>query len=252
MARLDASQFKSLLDSAHQIAILLPKTPKFDAVAAALGLKLSLEQAGKPAQVICPDSMTVGFHRLVGADTVTTSAGSKNLVITFPGQTENVDKVSYNVENGVLQLVITPKNGAVGLDARKLQFVSGGSNVDLVIIIGIGESGFPDAKQFHLDGDNLSELVTLLLYELHMPINPDAASNLMQGIEAASHNFTSHVVTADTFEAAAQLLRQGARRAGNVAGAAEYPDGAIPADIPPANPDPDWFEPKIYRGTTVS
>ncbi len=250
MARLDSTLFQSLLDSARQIAISLPKNPKFDAVAAALALKLSLDQSGKPASVVCPDPMTVEFHRLVGADVVATGVGSKNLVITFPGQTENVDKVSYNIENGILQLVITPKTGTTGLDPKKLQFTAGGAGADLAILI--GGADFPDAKQFRLDGDNLSEAVTLLLTELRLPINPDAASNLLQGLEVASNNFTSISVTADTFEAAANLLRHGARRASNLATAEEFPAGSIPAEAPPADPEPDWYEPKIYRGTSTS
>lgn len=251
MARSDSTLFKSLLDSAHQIAILLPKNPSFDAVAGALALKLTLDQLGKPSQVSCADPMTVEFHRLVGVDTITAGVGSKNLVITFPGQTENVDKVSYNVENGVLQLVITPKAGTTGLDAQKLQFTAGAASADFAILIGNTE--FPEAKTFRLGDTGVSETVALLLTDLHISFSADAASNLLQGLEVASNNFTASSVTAETFEAAAALLRHGAVRATNVATAADYPAGSIPGEAAPVvDPDPDWYEPKIYRGTSTS
>src|SRR3989344_7924440 len=116
MVRPDPTTVKPLLDSSHALALLLPQNPKLDAVSSALSLKLVLEQMGKSALVVCQDAMTVEFNRLVGIDTVTHSFGGRNLVISFPGQTEAVDKVSYAVEQGELQLVITPKSGTSGID----------------------------------------------------------------------------------------------------------------------------------------
>ena len=121
MARPDTKQFKNLLDSAHSVAILLPSHPGFDAVAAALSLKLSLDSSGKPTTVACSDPVTVEFHRLVAADSIVSNFGSKNLVITFPGQTEIVDKISYSLDDhGELNLVITPKADTPGIDYRRL------------------------------------------------------------------------------------------------------------------------------------
>ena len=136
MALVDTNQFKGLLDSAHSVAILLPKNPSYDSVAAALSLKLSLDQFGKPASVSCSDPITVEFHRLVGADTITSNFGSRNLIITFPGQTEIVDKISYHLDDrGELNLVVTPKPNTPGIDHRKLNFISGGAQADLIILL---------------------------------------------------------------------------------------------------------------------
>jgi hypothetical protein len=124
MAQLD-SNLKSLLDSARSVALLLPPTPSFDVVAASLGLKLSLEQAGKVVTLASLEPLTVEFNRLVGVNTVTQTFGKRDLVISFPGQTDLVDKVSYNVDHGELQLVVTPKAGTPGLDPSKLRFIAG-------------------------------------------------------------------------------------------------------------------------------
>ncbi len=247
MAPVDTNQFKSLLDSAHSVAILLPKNPELDAVAAALSLKLSLDQFGKPALVTCPDSMTVEFHRLVGADTVISNFGSRNLVITFPGQTEIVDKVSYHIDDrGELNLVVTPKPNTPGIDHRKLNFISGGAQADLIIPVGGAEipEVFAQSKQFSL---STSQETARLLETLKLPISNDAASNLLAGIEKSTSNFTTNV-TADTFEIAAALMRHGARRH-DVYTPPASDQQPMTNDQPP---QPDWYTPKVFSGTTVS
>ena len=250
MAKPDTNQFKGLLDSAHSVAVLLPKNPSFDAVAAALSLKLSLDQSGKPTTVACPEALTVEFHRLVGADSVSSHFGSRNLVITFPGQTEIVDKVSYNLDDkGELNLVITPKPGTPGIDYKRLNFVSGGSQADLAIVFPGAEIPeiLAQTKQFAITG---SEDVAIVLETLKLPISSDAASNLLAGVEKATSNFTQNT-TVDTFEVAAVLMRHGARRHDTVE-ASSYPPGSIPTSDAPANPSPDWYAPKVFSGTTVS
>ncbi|KKU03065.1 MAG: hypothetical protein UX99_C0013G0022 [Candidatus Amesbacteria bacterium GW2011_GWB1_47_26] len=249
MAPVDTNQFKGLLDSARSVAILLPQNPGYDAVAAALALKLSLDQFGKPASVTCADPMTVEFHRLVGADTVISNFGSRNLVITFPGQTEIVDKVSYHLDDrGELNLVITPKPNTPGLDHRKLNFISGGAQADLIILVAGAEvpEVFAQTKHFSLAG---SEEVTRLLETLKLPISNDAASNLLAGLEKSTSNFTANV-TADTFEIAAVLMRQGARRHDGFT--PEPSNSQITNNQEPTNPSPDWYTPKVFSGTTVS
>ena len=247
MAPVDTNQFKSLLDSAHSVAILLPKNPELDAVAAALSLKLSLDQFGKPALVTCPDSMTVEFHRLVGADTVISNFGSRNLVITFPGQTEIVDKVSYHIDDrGELNLVVTPKPNTPGIDHRKLEFhfrrrSSRSHNSSWRREI---PEVFAQSKQFSL---STSQETARLLETLKLPISNDAASNLLAGIEKSTSNFTTNV-TADTFEIAAALMRHGARRH-DVYTPPASDQQPMTNDQPP---QPDWYTPKVFSGTTVS
>jgi hypothetical protein len=253
----DTTKLNSFLESARHIAVLLPKNPTYDMVAAALSLKLGLEAAGRTVTVACSEPMTVEFHRLVGVDKVSSTFGSRNMVITFPGQTENVDKVSYNIENGVLQLVITPKPETPGLDHHKLHFVSGGATADAVFFIGVKDLSdlgqmYVDAKDFlsqasayYIDGPLFSQEVTQIVNSLNLPLSSDMASNLLSGIETATNNFQLPNVGPETFEAAAVLMRKGARRQSNLAQATEYPAGSIPTANQP-QPADDWYEPKVY------
>jgi len=269
MAKIDLNQLQAVLDKPNvQVAVLLPQNPSFDAVAGTLALKLALDKVGRKTAVACTDPLTVEVHRLVAANTVTTEFGNRNLIISFPGQTESVDKISYNVEGGELQLVVTPKAGVI-LDHTKLKFIPSSAGADVVIMIGVRDLAdlgelyskskdvIDNADQFWLDGPILSQEVAKLIQQLRLPVDPDVASNLLAGIEQVTNHYQSPAVSADTFEAAAFLMRQGAHRH-DVATTAQYPAGAIPttqdqdqAQVQ-AQPEPDWYEPKIYRGTSVS
>ncbi len=250
MIKIDFSQSKN-------IALLLPATPSYDFVASALALKLSLELASKIVNVICSDPMTVDFNRLIGINTITNVFGSRNLIITLPGQTDLVDKVSYNVDSGELELVIVPKEGAV-LDPKNLKVTPGMAAPDLAILVGITDltqtkyaETLANIKLVYfndtLDSSAacLSELVANLIKTQELPINSDIATNLMQGITKATSGFTSNKVSKNTFEIAAWLVDKGSRHQDEIS-ASSFPTGSIPVA------DPDWYEPKIYKGTTLS
>ena len=266
MARLDYQSFKALVDPARDIAIMLPKNPNFDMVAAALGLKLSLEQISKNITVVCPDAITVEFNRLVGVDAITTNFGGKNLIITFPGQSEVVDKVSYNVDHGELQLIVTPKVGTQGIDYRKIKFVSGGAQAEVIILVGVHElaelgqiyvdsrESIENSKLIYVNAEYDPEAtchcesISYLIENLHLHLSVDAATNLFSGLEKGSDCFRSVKTNEWTFSSAANLLRRGARR-DEVLHAHDFPNGSIPQV---SQAPSDWSSPKIYQGNTLS
>lgn len=255
MARPDTTQLRSLLEPARSIAVLLPEHPSYDSVASALSLKLSLENAGKTVVVACASPMTVEFNRLVGVNTVLSTLGSRNLIISFPGQTESVDKVSYNIEQGELQLVITPKANVPDLDVRKLKFTTGVGQMDAAIMVGVGDTRelgalFTSAKEvlantklvsltqglpfqnytptqlYDTDASSISEITAHVIDSMGLPLTADSASNLLDGMEQATANFR-HQVSSGTFETAALLMRRGARRQ-DVYQPENLPPGSVP------------------------
>ena len=284
MAQSDAKDLQSLLQSSQSIAMLLPKNPKVDAVASALALRLVFTEIGKSVHVSCPEAMTVQFNQLVGVDTGSTQFGSRNLIISFPDQTESVDKVSYHIEAGELRLVITPKSGSPPIDHQHLKFIPS-SHAEIIILVNVDH--FSDLDHIYHDNKDLFHQHTQLIYlglnpppenltphqltnpaaislsevtlatleTLNLPLSADAATNLLLGLEEATQNFQDHRVTHQTFEAAAKLMRVGARRHRPIS-PTDFPAGSIPEgpgtaeavqefkDTPPS----DWYAPKIYRG----
>lgn len=232
------NSFKNSIEAAPSILILLPAKPLFDEVAAGLSLYLTLG-GNKSVSITCPTQMLVEFNRLVGVDKVTTDAGSKNLVIQFSGYNAgNIDRVSYDVEGDVFKLTVIPKAGAVAPQKDQVQMIHSGVTAGIVILFG-GEdmSHFPavqvkdlaNAKLVHVGikslealGDlsvvsfarpasSVSELVGTLIKESGWGIDGDIATNLMAGIEVTTRSFTSGILSANTFQMIADLIRAGGK-----------------------------------------
>ena len=262
MAIPDTTSVRSFVDSARHISILLSQKPDFDSVAAGLGLKLSLVSAGKSARVVCPAQMVVEFNRLVGVESVTSDFGNRNLIICFPGQTEHVDQVNYNLEKGELQLVISPKPEAPNLDHTRLKYITATQNQDLIITLGVTDlrdlgpvyeqakdhlqkttvisiSHAPHQQQFtpyrlhDHEASSLSEITAHLIDSLGLSLDQDAATNLLFGLEKATSSFKSPKVSVGTFEIAAKLMRRGARRHLDEISATDFPAGSVPEQIVP-------------------
>lgn len=251
------NSFKTLIDSAQELLILLPSKPFMDQVAAGLSLYLSLTESGKSVSISCPASMIAEYSRLIGVDKVTTDLGNKNLVINLINYDANaVDKVSYDIENNQFKLTIAPKIGFKSPTKDQINLSYSGVSGDLVILIGgandshfsaLSKEEFKNAKLVHLGtrlleilnndlevlsfakpASSTSELVANLIKESGFAVNEDIATNLLAGIEDQSKGFQSSEVTANTFEIFAELLKLGGRRTPKIVPARNYPQGSIP------------------------
>ena len=231
------TSFTSLIDSASSILILLPTKPYFDQVAAGLSLYLSLIGT-KEVTISCPSPMMVGFNRIIGINKIVSEIGNKNLTIKFAGyDAGNIEKVSYDIENGQFKLTVVPKTGFASPQKEQLDLSYSGISSDLVILIGgandthfpiLGTEELANAKVAHIGtrvltsnrevlsfakpGSSTSELMTSLIKESGLTLDVDAATNLVMGIEEGSSHFESSEVTPETFETFAYLLRNGGRR----------------------------------------
>lgn len=251
------NSFASLISSANEILILLPSKPFIDQVAAGLSLYLSLLESGKSVSISCPAPMVTEYSRLIGVDKVASDLGSKNLIINLVNyDANNVDKVSYDIENGQFKLTIAPKSGFKSPTKEQIDINYSGTSGDLVVLIGgandshfpaLSKEEFKTTKLVHigtrlleiLDHDlqvlsfakpasSTSELVANLIKESGFAVSVDVATNLLAGIEEQSKNFQSSEVTADTFLVFAELLKLGGRRMSKIIPARNYPNGSIP------------------------
>jgi hypothetical protein len=260
--------FSQFIDSAASILVLLPTKPYFDQVAAGLSLYLSLRElsaqsGNKEITISCPSPMMVGFNRLVGVDKIVEEIGNKNLTIKFAGyDAANIEKVSYDIENGEFRLTVVPKVGFTPPQKEQLSLSYAGVSADLVILVGgANDSHFPilasdevakakiahigtrvlesgrEVMSFAKPGASTSELIANLIKENGYPMDPDIATNLLMGIEEGSSNFASSEVTPETFEIFAFLLRNGGRRIPKTRlSPASFPPGAIPSKSFSAKP----------------
>ena len=261
MSRPDLTQLKSFIDNSKSISILLPKVVSYDQIASALSLKLALENTGKSINVITSSPVTVEFNRLVGVDTVSSTLGSPNLVISFENQSELVDSVSYDLDKGELKLVITPKSGnTTQIDHKLLKFTPSASKPDLIVTVGVDalddlgdlhsqikdfisstkvvalhkrqtKSNYATHHVTHPETSSLCEFVTIIIDSLGLQLHEDIATNLYHGLLVATENFQTDSVSHETFEIASLLLRRGARRDKAIS-AKDFPAGSIPGQSP--------------------
>lgn len=251
------NSFKNLIDSALEVLILLPSNPHVDQVSAGLSLYLTLRPL-KNVSISCNTPMTTEFNRLIGVDKIGEELGNKNLTIKFTNYSaEDVDKVSYDIENGEFKLTISPKSGFNSPTKDQLNISYSGVGADTVILIGgENEKSFPQltnpefksAKLIHIGtrflevgndlevlsfatpASGISELISSLIKESGFSIDPDIATNLLAGIEDSSKSFQGPDVTAVTFEVFAELLKLGGQRMPKIMQSKNFPQGSIPTE----------------------
>lgn len=248
------NSFASLIESATSVLIMLPVKPNFDTVAAGLSLYLSLHDQ-KEVLISCPSEMMVGVNRLIGVNKITDVLGNKNLTIRFKNyDANNIDKVSYDIENGEFKLTVVPKSGFTSPEQGNIDLSYSGISAGLVILVGgVTDADFPilasdqitgskiahvgiralasssEVMSFAKPGASNSEIIAELIRENGLSMDADSATNLVMGIEEGSENFASSETTPETFEIFAHLLRNGGRRMPKVKlSPANFPPGSIP------------------------
>lgn len=279
----DTTQFQDTIARSREILVVLPPNPQFDIISAGLALYKSLAAFGKKTYIFCPTPMLVEFNRLVGIDQVGDKLGEKNLTINlrdYPAG--NIERVSYDIENGEMKLTIIPKDGTTSPVKEQVEISLSGIAADTAIFVEVereeqlGEIGrelakIPQSVQILTSkpqtserrgaveivdpgSSSLSETVGMLLTNANLPLDEDTAANLFLGLTAATNNFTSSRVRAETFELASRLVRA----KGGVATSQQLPAGNVSSanDEPPhpaqqEQTPQDWFKPKIYKGTTL-
>ncbi len=229
-----------ILQKSNSGAVLLPQNPSQDGIAAALALYLGLSRMGKNVTIACSTPVE---SELMAADKIgsTLATSGNDLVISLPYTDGSVDKVSYYTEGNSLNIVVVPGADHPKLEQKQVKFSYSGGAVDFIITVDtdsvkrLGEvysenqalfeknkiinidrhltnSFFGAANLIYRTASSTSEIVLAFLQSIKCPIDKDMATNLYQGMAAATKNFSSFSVTASTFENAASLLKLGAKK----------------------------------------
>lgn len=261
-------RIKELIDANQQIGVVISPNPTFDGMAAGLGLYLALKQMNKQVAVVCPTDSTVEFSSLVGIDKVQKSFGGagvgNDLIVSFPYKDGEIEKVSYNVDNGKLQIVVKAGPQGLSFNQSDVAFEHGGTGTgimpSLVFFIGIADmEGIGMQKPagttivnidnrsnntkygdvVHVDSKftSLSEEVAdfLTLLEPQIELDKDTSQNLLSGILSATNDFQNGSGSYLAFEMAGILMKKGAVRSAN---------GGYANPTTPAMPAANYFPPQ--------
>lgn len=210
---------------------------KVDNTAAALSLYLSLKNAGKNVQIISLSDPIVEESHLVGIDNIekSFSGNVKTLTISVPYVEGEIDKVSYNIEKDRLNVNLFAQTHGISFSEKDINYIKQGAAPSSIITLGVRlKSDLMEVTELKEDSrilqidlrsndrfgsialidptySSVSEAVTELLYELAFPVDADTAQNLLDGIVAATDNF-SKTASMFAFQFAGLLMQSGAQR----------------------------------------
>jgi len=105
-------------------------------------------------------------------------------------------------------------------------------------------SQFGTVNLYDPTASGCSEIMATVIKALELALEPDMATNLLAGIEAATQNLTQ-AGSADTFEAVVELIRLGGQRNHLTT----TPAWTRPNPSPTQTTQPDWLKPKVFTGS---
>ncbi len=244
---MDNQTFKQITEAIQKnktIGIVTAQNPSLDEMGAALAFYLSLTLVGKSVTIATPENPLVEVSSLVGIDKVKTAltGESGDLTVSFPYQEGEIEKVSYTLENGLLNIVVKAGEKGLSFEEKEVSFTRSQGAPNLLFTIGVPRlsdlgklfdvAGLKDTMIINIDnkaenqgfGDiimvypmlsSISEQVANLILSLNLKLDIDIAQNLMHGISQATNNFQDVKTSALAFEMASVLMKNGAIRISN-------------------------------------
>ncbi len=236
-----AGRVKDLLTKNDKIGILVGKNPSLDQMAGALSLYKALQQSGKNVSIASPSEPIVANSSLVGIDKVkiTLSGDGGDLIVSFPYKEGEIEKVSYTLENGYLNIVVKATEEGLTFDQQDVMFQRSGGFPNLLFIVGTARlsdlgtlfdadalkntavinidnqtdnQGFGDVVLVSAQASSISEIIGNLLNSLELEIDQDIAQNLLLGLSQATNNFQDNTTSFLAFELASVCMQKGAKR----------------------------------------
>ncbi len=244
MTLVDSNQALDLLRKANRI-LIAPSTPDGDSIGSALALMLVLRRLGKEVTVVSvaptPDYLVFLPHT---EEIQSQISGSKDFVISLDIDQTEVDHLKYEVENGKLKIIVTPKNGR--FTQGNVSFPAGMPQFDLIVTVDTGDlvqlgkltedyqDLFKNTPMLNIDHHssngkfgtyNFLDFKVSSTTQMLVPIleafekesgekliDDDVATLLLTGLVTDTGSFQHSNTTPEAFEVAAQLLDRGARQ----------------------------------------
>lgn len=229
-------EFIEHLKSSHSILITIPKSPRVEDVASAIGLARILRTSGKKVSTVISSKLPGELVFLNPDKEISTSLdGIRDFVIEF--DKSKADKLRYRAEDSVVKVFITPYGSQ--LSEKDLRFSQGEFNIDTVVVIsastrdsldeavannptilkspkvvsitaGDKESSLGLINWHEQNASSVAEMLVSIGDALGSQLNKDSADALLSAIVAATDGFKNSKTTPKVLTIAAQLMASGA------------------------------------------
>lgn len=231
-------QASEAIRQAQSILLVTGQRPNIDQVASMVALTYALRKLGKKVSPLATDRIPGGAQFLAKGLVDSSLAGSRDFIVELSLANAEVDKVKYTVDNGKLNIHVTPFSG--GFTPADVTFGQGDYHFDLVIALGVPRRNNLDTifdknpnlltsvPMLNLDyhrineqygainlletnASTISEMVLALTESVQGGLlDAQMATALLAGIMAATDRFTAPSTTAKSMTVAAQMLAAGA------------------------------------------
>ena len=227
MKNYQVSEIKNILGTAKTALITVPQL-NIDSVGSALALALLLKKANITTKVFCPHKTDANFTKLNGLELLTDVYNQNDLIVTLDYPLDQIEKVTYNQDNGKLNLVVQTKDGSPKVAENQILISNQASAADINFmlgeetLLGTNTNMINKGNWINISGTNIektwakvnildqdapfSEILTFLLPMLDLQLTPESAKNLLIALRIATQSFSVNV-SPETFEAGAVCLR---------------------------------------------
>ncbi|MBQ3294021.1 hypothetical protein IJG96_02730 [Candidatus Saccharibacteria bacterium] len=223
------------IDDAESVLVALSNDPSVDEIAAAMGLSMVLDEAGKHVTAIYSGKTPNVLQFLKPEERFETGTESlQDFVIAM--NKDKADLLLYKIDGDFVKVYVTPYKTTISGD--DIEFSRGDYNVDLVISLNVpaateldaalkehgrimhdatsinvtnGAAGkFGDVEWVDAKASSISEMVSKLAFELVDKMDAATATALLTGLVAATDRFKNPATTPDAMVLAAKLRGAGA------------------------------------------
>lgn len=245
MSLVDRQQAKELLKNAKNILIAPSSPMDGDSVGSALALMVVLRKLGKNVSVVAYDPLPDYLKFLPFISQIQSHISpSKDFVISLSTENAEVEHLKYEVEQGRINIIVTPKDGFFA--PHDIRFVKQEANFDLIVTVDTGDlvqlgklyeenkELFTRTNVLNIDhhasngkfgshnflvynSASTTQMLTPLLLELEKEqgeelMDEDVATLLLVGLITDTGSFQHSNTSPEAFEMAAELLDRGARQ----------------------------------------
>ncbi|RLC37650.1 hypothetical protein DRH29_00960 [candidate division Kazan bacterium] len=240
MEQTPKQQIVELIKKAQNI-LIAPSQPDGDSLGSSLALLLVLKKMGKKVSLRIDGSVKPSYQFLPGVKNINSedASGARDFIITLSSSTAEAEKLSYTMEDGKLNIIITPKKGSYR--PEDASFKQGQPKYDIIIVLDaavltqLGEtysqspalfkevpvinidhhasnSFFGTVNLVDMTSSSTAEILIGLIEALGSDlINEDVATCLLTGIIADTGSFQNANTSPKSLTVAAQMVGFGAR-----------------------------------------
>lgn len=233
-------QISELIKQSQRILVVSHKNVGGDAVGSMLALERVLTKAGKEVTIVLSENIDENVAFLPGIEKIKKDVtGARDLIIRISKEKFPIEKLSYNEEDGFLNIVLTPKSA---LEKNNLEFTQSQFKFDLIFVLDTadvekidaiydrytelffetpivnvdhhsGNEYFGTVNMVDLTATSTAEILVSII-EAMGPGNFDAdvATCLLTGIIADTASFKNTNTTPKSLTISAQMLAAGARQ----------------------------------------